>query len=327
MNKKKIAAATAVLIVLGAGAQYACRRRAEASALATLYGNVDIRDVSLAWRTGGRVAELRVDEGDTVHEGDLVASLDPEPLQDAVAAAQAEAAAVQARNALLHKGYRSEDVAQARSRLDSTRAAHREAEEQFRRATDLVPAGAAPGKALDAARSARDQAAAAVRSAEANLQQMTRGFRPEEIRESDGQLAQVQARLETARLALRDARLLAPSDGVILTRAVEKGAMVQAGAPAFSLSLTRPVWVRAYVNETQLGRFPAGTPVTLTTDLHPGQPFHGHVGFVSPTAEFTPKSVETADLRTSLTYRLRIVVDDPGPGLLQGMPVTVRLGR
>ena len=100
--------------------------------------------------------------------------------------------------------------------------------------------------------------------------------------------------------------------------------MVSAGTPGFSLTLTNPVWARAYVNETELGRFNSGTKVTLTTDLHPDRPYHGVVGFVSPTSEFTPKAVETADLRTSLVYRLRIVVVDADAQLRQGMPVTVR---
>jgi HlyD family secretion protein len=128
-----------------------------------------------------------------------------------------------------------------------------------------------------------------VRTAEQNLRELSAGYRKEEVAEADGQLAQAQANLETARLNLRDARLTAPSDGVILTRAVEKGSMVAAGTPGFSLTLTSPVWVRAYVNEPQLGRFNSGTQVTLTTDLHPDKPYHGVVGFVSPTAEFTPR--------------------------------------
>jgi HlyD family secretion protein len=103
--------------------------------------------------------------------------------------------------------------------------------------------------------------------------------------------------------------------------------MVQAGTPGFSLTLTRPVWARVYVNETQMGRFSGGTRVTLATDTRPGKVYHGVVGYVSPTSEFTPKSVETADLRTSLVYRLRINVEDPDDMLRQGMPVTVRLAK
>ncbi len=85
------------------------------------------------------------------------------------------------------------------------------------------------------------------------------------------------------------------------------------------------MWVRAYVHERELGRVPPGTKVLLTTDGRPDRPFHGKVGFVSPRAEFTPKSVETPELRTSLVYRLRVVVEDSDGSLRQGMPVTVSL--
>ncbi|MNC07386.1 putative efflux pump membrane fusion protein [compost metagenome] len=164
-----------------------------------------------------------------------------------------------------------------------------------------------------------------MRSAREQLGQLETGYRPEEIAQSDAQLEGAKAALASAELALADAVLTAPSDGILFTRAIETGSMVQPGATAFNLSLTAPVWVRAYVEEPWLGHFPSGAHVTLTTDSRPDKPYQGVVGFVSPTAEFTPKSVETPDLRTHLVYRLRIVVQDPDSALRQGMPVTVRL--
>jgi HlyD family secretion protein len=325
MNKKLIFPIAVVALAAGGGT-WACRGRGQAER-PTLFGNVDIRDVSLAFRVGGRVSDIRVDEGSVVHAGDLIASLDGEPLQDAVANAEAAVAATGAHAAMLHKGYRTEDVEQAKAKLDSARAALKDAEQQLVRQQTMVPTGAAPQRTLDNAQSQRDQAAAQVRTAEQNLRELSTGYRKEEVEEADGQARQAQASLATARLNLRDAQLIAPSDGVILTRAVEKGSMVAAGTPGFSLTLTSPVWARAYVSETELGRFNSGTRVTLATDLHPDRPYHGVVGFVSPTAEFTPKNVETADLRTALVYRLRIVVADPDVQLRQGMPVTVRLAQ
>ena len=124
---------------------------------------------------------------------------------------------------------------------------------------------------------------------------------------------------------LADAQLLAPADGVVLTRAVEPGAILAAGAPVFTVSLRTPVWARIYVSETDLGRIAPGRAVLLYTDARPDRPYHGQIGFVSPTAEFTPKNVETPDLRTALVYRARVVVADPDTALRQGMPVTVRL--
>ena len=125
---------------------------------------------------------------------------------------------------------------------------------------------------------------------------------------------------------LQDSTLVAPSDGTLLTRAVEPGTVLNEGGTVFTVSLTRPVWVRAYVDERNLDQAQPGRKVLLYTDGRPDKPYHGQIGFVSPTAEFTPKTVETPDLRTDLVYRLRIVVTDADDALRQGMPVTVQFG-
>ncbi len=141
------------------------------------------------------------------------------------------------------------------------------------------------------------------------------------------EVAQSEAALAQAQLNLQDATLLSPSAGTVLTRAVEPGTMLGAGGTVFTLSLTRPVWVRAYVNETSLNQAVPGTELEIYTDGRPGKPYHGKIGFVSPTAEFTPKSVETPDLRTDLVYRLRVIVTDADDALRQGMPVTLRFAK
>ena len=324
MNKQAIL--LPILLLGGIVTAYLIHRNTSAAERdTTLYGNVDIRDVSLAFRVAGRVATIAVDEGAQVKQGAVLAVLDGEPLLNALHGADATVAALQARNTLLHRGYRPEDIEQARARLLAAQAALADAERTFTRQDKLVPEGASAQGSLDTARSVRDQAAAQVTVAEQQVRQMNTGFRREEVAESDAQFRQAQAQLDAARLALKDATLLAPSDGIILTRAIEQGSLVQAGTPAFSLTLTSPVWAIAYVRESMLGRFSPSTRVTLETDSRRGQPYRGVVGFVSPTAEFTPKSVETPDLRTALVYRLRIVVEDPDSRLRQGMPVTVRL--
>ncbi|MDE2369926.1 MAG: secretion protein HlyD [Burkholderiales bacterium] len=324
MNKKPlIAVAVIALLTSGAYAWWRHQGGGEPT-VAALYGNVDIRDVNLAFRVGGRVAEVKVDEGDRIQPGQALATLDPLPLRHQLQSAQAQLASVTARNALLHAGFRSEDIAQAQARAEAARAALRDAETQLARQQAMVPAGASPQRALDSARAARDQAAANVAAADAALRESRGGYRKQEIAESDAQLQQAKANVAGAQLALDDAVLVAPDAGIVLTRVVERGAMVAPGSTAFNVSLTRPVWVRAYAPEPQLGQYASGSAVTLATDSRPGKSYHGVVGFVSPQAEFTPKSVETSDLRTSLVYRLRIVVQDPDDQLLQGMPVTVR---
>ena len=323
MKQKKIVVAMVILIAAVAAIVW-WETAGNSPSSAVLYGNVDIREVGLAFRVGGRVAEVLVDEGDVIQPGQVLARLDTAPLAINLHAAQAQLASLGARNALLHEGYRSEDIAQAKGHQLAAQAALAEAEAELLRQTQMLPAGATAQHNVDAARSARDQAQAQLDVASAALHQNTKGFRPQEILESDALLQQATVGVDNAKLALSDAVLLAPSGGIVLTRAIEKGAMVQVGTPAFSVSLTSPVWVRAYVPEPQLGLFGNGAAVELLTDSRPGKPYHGSVGFVSPTAEFTPKSVETTDLRTSLVYRVRVVVKDPDALMRQGMPVTLR---
>ena len=249
----------------------------------TLYGNVDIRTVNMSFRVGGRLASLTVDEGDNIRAGQTLGELDRAPYENALLQAQANVSTAQAQYDLMMAGYRAEENA----------------------------------------RSSRDQAQATLKSAQDKLRQYRAGNRPQEIAQAKASLEQAQAALAQAKLDLHDTVLTAPSDGTLMTRAVEPGTMLNAGGTVLTLSLTHPVWVRAYVDEKNLGQAQPGQEVLLYTDSRPDKPYHGKIGFVSPSAEFTPKTVETPDLRTDLVYRLRIVVTDADGALRQGMPVTI----
>lgn len=138
-------------------------------------------------------------------------------------------------------------------------------------------------------------------------------------------LKQAEATLGVAQTDLKDTEVFAPSKGTILTRIREPGAVVKPSDPVCTLTLTDPVWIRAFVSEHQLGQVYPGMPAVVQTDTPNGKEYKGQVGFISPVAEFTPKTVETTQLRTDLVYRLRIIADNPDEGLRQGMPVTVVL--
>ncbi len=291
----------------------------------TLYGNVDIREVTLGFRVAGRLASIKVDEGDTVRAGQELARLDTTPIQLALNEARASAASIGARLGLLKAGYRTEDVEQARAAVDERRAALTNAEQALARQEELKGTGAVAQHVYDDAVGARDGARARLKAAEEALAQFRSGYRRQEVAEGEANYARAAATAAQVEQQLADAVLAAPADGVVLTRAVEPGAILAAGSPVFTLSLQSPVWARIYVGEPDLGRVTPGRKVLLYTDARPLQPYHGQIGFVSPTAEFTPKNVETPDLRTALVYRARVIVTDPDPALRQGMPVTVRL--
>ncbi|HBS5691630.1 TPA: secretion protein HlyD [Klebsiella variicola] len=289
----------------------------------TLYGNVDIRTVNMSFRVGGRLASLTVDEGDSIRAGQTLGELDRAPYENALLQAQANVSTAQAQYDLMMAGYRAEEIAQAAAAVKQAQAAYDYAQNFYQPQLGLRASSAISANDLENARSSRDQAQATLKSAQDKLRQYRAGNRPQEIAQAKASLEQAQAALAQAKLDLHDTVLTAPSDGTLMTRAVEPGTMLNAGGTVLTLSLTHPVWVRAYVDEKNLGQAQPGREVLLYTDSRPDKPYHGKIGFVSPSAEFTPKTVETPDLRTDLVYRLRIVVNDADGALRQGMPVTV----
>jgi HlyD family secretion protein len=293
----------------------------------TLYGNVDIRQVELGFRVAGRIAELRFQEGDAVKKGDLLAVLDNRPYMDAFDVASADLAAREADLKKFETGSRPQEIAQAKANVAEREATLKNAENLVERRQTLVKTGAVSREAYDDAVRARDEARARLRSVRETLKLVTAGFREEDIAIATAQLAAAQARVDSAKTSLADTQLYAPENGVILSRVREPGAIVAAGATAYTLSLTDPVWIRTYVAEPSLGHVAPGMKVQVFTDTTPDKPYAGQIGFISPVAEFTPKTVETADLRADLVYRVRVVVTNPDNGLRQGMPVTVRLAE
>lgn len=321
-HRIKIAIALALLAAL-AGAGIWLWRNADARRQLALHGNVDIRQVDLGFRVGGRITEVLVDEGDRVEKGQPLASLDTDMLQQQLDAMKAALAEQEAKLAKLEKGYRAQEIAQARASLASATASAENARLNLERVSGLRSRNAVSQKELDNARAADREARASRQSAQQQLDMLLSGFREEEVLAQKAAVEAAKAQLKKAEIQLQDATLLSPQAGVILTRAREAGAIVGEGQTIYTLSLVDPVWLRAYVSEPDLGLIKPGMKVRVAVDSAPGKTFPGNVGFISPTAEFTPKTVETKEVRTSLVYRLRIRAEDPENVMRQGMPVTV----
>lgn len=238
-----------------------------------LYGNVDVRQVDLGFRVGGRLVEILYEEGDLLEPGQKVAALDPEPYKDL---------------------YLDKKAA-----LETARIHLANAELLLARRNDLVKDGSIAQEDLENSQSAKDAFQAAFDQAEAQL--------------------------GVAQTNLNDTILYAPSKGTVLTRVREPGTIVREGDTVVTESILTPVWIRTYISEPYLGLIYPGMSAEISTDTPDGKVYKGQIGFISPVAEFTPKTVETTALRTSLVYRLRIIVDNPDYALKQGMPVTVKL--
>ncbi len=311
------------LLAVGAGVYW--HRESPAMTDLTLQGNVDIRQVDLAFNASGRIAEMLVKEGDRVKAGQLLASIDTTGLQLALAQAGSQTNAQQEVLARLLAGSRPEEIRQAKAARDAARASMSDAEAFYQRQENLADRHFVSRQQADSARYARDKAVAQMKAAEEALRLAEIGPRKEDIAAARATLAADKAMVGLMMRDLQDGELHAPSSGVIENRILEPGDMASPQKAVYTLALTDPVWVRVYLPEKYLGRVPGGVRAWIHTDSNPGKSYRAYVGYVSPSSEFTPKSVETTETRESLVYQARVFACEGENVLRQGMPATVTI--
>ena len=290
-----------------------------------LYGDVDLRQVELAFNDSERIAAVLVQEGDRVKRGQVLARLDTSRLEPEVAEADATAGAQREAVERLRNGSRPQEIAEARANVESAKADAINVRGQYERRRTLAANSVVSQQDLENAKAALDVAEAKLDVNQKALDLAIAGPREEDIAQAEAEWRSDEARAAFLRQELADAQLLAPVDAVVRTRLMEPGEMASPQKPVFSLAVTDPKWVRAYVAESDLGKLRTGMRASIAIDSFPDQRFDGWVGFVSPVAEFTPKTVETTELRTSLVYEVRVFVKDPSDRLHLGSPATVYL--
>lgn len=293
-----------------------------------LQGNVDVREVSLAFRQSDRILEMLAEEGDRVQKGQVLARLDTQELKLQLQRLNAEIAAQQSTVDKLHNGTRPEEIRQAEGNLRQAQAAAEHAAGVYQRKRDIYTSIAGISQQeLDNAYHDIEAKQATMSVAEAALQEAKAGPRQEDIAGAEAGLQALRNEQLRYIYLLSQYELQAPDDGVIRSRLLEAGDMASPSKPVFKLSLPGKKWVRAYVPEMELGRVYEGQQARVYIDSLPGKAIDGQVGYISGTAEFTPKHVQTEELRTSLVYEVRVYVDDADNVLRLGMPATVRIVR
>ncbi len=291
-----------------------------------LAGNVDVREVSLAFRGSDRLKELLAEEGDEVKKGQVLARLDTQETKVSIEKMKAEILAQESAVRLLHNGTRSEVINQAQARLNAAQANSANAQIKMKRSQQLYSdAGVISRQELDNAVYAAQAAEAETAAAQEYYREALAGPRPEEIQQGEAKLESLKQELARQEYLLSQMELISPVDGVIRSRLLEAGDMASPSLPVFKISLHDKKWVRVYVKETDLAHVYEGQKATIYIDSLPDTGIDGQVGFISSTAEFTPKTVQTDDLRTNLLYEVRVYVDDVNNSLRMGMPATVRL--
>lgn len=291
-----------------------------------LYGNLDLRQVNLAFNGNERIETVEVKEGDRVQEGQVVGTMETKRLKATAAQAKAKVEAQKHVFERLKNGTRPQEIDQARANVNAAKADLTNSRLNYERLKKSEGGGATSRQDLDAAQAAFEVAEARLRVNQKALDLAVIGPRQEDIAEARATLSSNEAGYEVAKKDLDYATLVSPTNGVVQNRILEPGEMASPQRPVLSIAITDPKWVRVYAEEPDLGRIHAGMTATVTTDSFVGKQYEGWVGFISPVASFTPKTVETTDLRTSLVYEVRVFVKDPADELRLGMPATVNIG-
>jgi HlyD family secretion protein len=327
MDKRKLIPLILLLGGAATGAWYWQQSNKEASSDTTLkvYGNIDKRLVNLAFEASGRIDKLSVNEGAQVAAGALLARLDTRRLELTRDAAQAKVNAQKAVVDEMEAGTRPEEIRKLEAELAGARTQSANLQRSYQRVRDLEKRNLASSQQSEDASTAAKAAQDNVRSLEASLELAQAGPRKEQIAAAKATLAALEAELALTEKSLQDAELFAPADGIIQSRILERGDMASPQRPVYTLALTDPLWARVYLPETVLGQVKPGMPAKLYSDSFPGKAYDGWVGYISPSAEFTPKAVQTEDTRTDLVYQARVFACNPQGELRLGMPVTVRL--
>jgi HlyD family secretion protein len=311
-----------LLTVLTGGLLYSCfleRPKPEKDIIA-LSGNIEAHESDVSFQVQGRIVELPIEEGQWVEHGTVLARLDPMDLRQQVAHDDAALKVAEAELALASAGTRPQEIEQARQIMLDAEADLSEKKLDCERNQTLYSKSLIAALDRDLTETALKRAQATYEHAKKAYDEALEGTRKEQIAVNRANVVQAREALGISRINLDHTILRAPKAGVILVRQAELGEMTSPGTPVVTLADLDSIWLRAYINETDLGRVRWGQSVAVTTDTYPGKAYRGRISFISSSAEFTPKSVETHAERVTLVYRIKIDVENPNHELKPGMP-------
>ncbi len=326
------------VIVVGAlvaAAGSACHR-ATTDAVPRASGYIEGTDVHIASKVAGRVAAVKVVEGQRVAAGDVLVTLETTETDLALSKARADRGQADAEWRLLKAGSRPQDVQQAEAQAAAATSDRRAAEAEAvsaradaARFEQLLAANAGSRKEYDDAVARRDRAEAALKAADdkraaamAQVDRLKAGARPEELQAAQARVAAADAQIAAIEHDRSEAVIAAPLSGVISSRLVEPGELVGPRTPLLVMLDLDHVWANAYVEEPLVPRLHIDDAATVVTDA--GDHVDGRIAFISSEAEFTPRNAQTSDERAKLVYRVKVTVDNQKGVLKPGVPVDVR---
>jgi HlyD family secretion protein len=320
--KRRLFVLILIAAAIAAGAYFYPRitKKAKPENQLTLSGNIEAHESLVSFKVPGRIIDLPVEEGQWVERGTLLARLDDADYRQKVRIDEANVHVRESNLALTLAGTREQEMKALQQTMLDAQADLQQKKLDYDRAQHLFSKEEISAQDRDRADTALKRAEATFRAAQQRYNEAVEGSRKEDIVIARANLAEANANLGLSRVNLGYTILRAPSAGVITVRQAELGEVVVAGTPVVTLADLDHIWLRAYIAETDLGRIHWGQDATITTDTYPGKQYRGRISFISPDAEFTPKSVQTYKERVTLVYRIKIDVENPNHELKLGMP-------
>ena len=318
--KKRIIPVLVVIVAAAAAFYFLRNQKPEKEGLIRVSGNIEITDAALSFKIAGRVAERLVSEGELIKKGQVVAKLDDLDFSQEVGVRQAELNATQAGLRELEAGSRPEEIGQAQAAVARAQSEQERWRQEYERQQNLYKRDVISERELESSKMAFETSRARVTEATKALKLVQAGPRTEKIEQARAQVERAQESLNVAQTRLGYATLISPMDGIILTQNIEAGEYVTAGVAVVTVGKMDPVWLRAFIDETDLGRVRIGQAVRISTDTYPNKTYKGTISFISSESEFTPKTVQTDKERVKLVYRIKIDIPNPDMELKPGMP-------
>lgn len=323
--KKWVFLVLALIIGIGSFLYFTNPKKEKENSFIRVSGNIETTEVNVGFKISGRIISLPVKEGDWVERGQVIARLEDEDLQQRLALARATLLSAQARLNKLLAGSRPEELREAEAVLQQARFDLENKQAHYERMRSLFEKGVIPKETFDNSETAYKIAKAGLQRATENYQLVKEGPRKEDIEDARAQVEQAKANVKLIETQLRYTLLTSPLSGIVLVKSAEVGEVVNPGTSVLTLAEIEKVWLKAYISETDLGRVKWGQEVRVTTDLHPKKEYIGKISFISSSAEFTPKQIQTEKERVTLVYRIKIDIPNPDRELKPGMPADGRI--
>lgn len=290
----------------------------------TFYGNIDTRTVNVGFRFLGKIENITKDEGEIVKKDEVLVKLDTASLEKSLEELNEKIFASKLELSKLQTGYRQEEILEAKAAMEEAIENLNKTKDTYNRQANLFKTKSTSEENFTISQLNYKQALATLDKAKALYELRKNGYRNEDIKIQESNLKSLEIQAEKIKIDLNDSVIKAPVDGVILTRFKEIGAITNAGESILEIAKTDEFWVRAYIDEKNLGNIKPGLKMSIQTDSR-SENYEGVIGFISPVAEFTPKNIETQELRADLVYSFRVIVKNPDDKIRQGMPVTLKI--